>query len=317
MYISTVGGGYNNTAGEDYSTVAGGLGNTASGAVSAVGGGSNNAASGDASTVAGGVLNTASGDHSFAAGRRAKAVHDGAFVWADSTDADFSSTDHNQFLIRASGGVGIGTSSPSEQLDVAGHVLVKGLDGFDANGEVANLYLGDGENYVRATYAGGMSIGTFGGLATKFFVGGVEIFNVSGGGVCWYGSSGSCSDRRFKKDITSITHALDQVSRLHGITHTWRVDEFPTKGFAEGEQFGFIAQDVQEILPSLVSNDGDGYLYVDYAKVTPLLVEAVKELSVENDDLKAQIAQLTSLVETVLANQQEANSHGSDELASK
>ena len=47
----------------------------------------------------------ATGLYSFAAGRRAHALHDGAFVWADAQDADFSSTTDNQFAVRASNGV--------------------------------------------------------------------------------------------------------------------------------------------------------------------------------------------------------------------
>jgi hypothetical protein len=56
------------------------------------------------STVGGGRNNEARADYSFAAGRRAKADNQGAFVWADSTDADFSSTANNQFAVRANGG---------------------------------------------------------------------------------------------------------------------------------------------------------------------------------------------------------------------
>jgi hypothetical protein len=56
-------------------------------------------------TVPGGLDNNAEGYCSFAEGRRAEALHAGSFVWADSTNADFSSTCDNQFLIRASGGV--------------------------------------------------------------------------------------------------------------------------------------------------------------------------------------------------------------------
>jgi len=90
-----------------FSTVGGGQGNTASNSNSMVGGGLQNTAGGYASTVPGGSANVASGDYSFAAGLRAKATHQGAFVWADSTLADFASTANDQFMIRASGGVGI------------------------------------------------------------------------------------------------------------------------------------------------------------------------------------------------------------------
>lgn len=84
--------------------------NRVTGSFGTVAGGSGNTAGGYA-VVAGGNSNMASGSYSFAVGRRAKATHTGTFVWADSTDADFSSTGTNQFLIRA-GGVGVGTSNP-------------------------------------------------------------------------------------------------------------------------------------------------------------------------------------------------------------
>ncbi len=65
-----------------------------------------------------GFYTEATGSYSFSAGRRAIANHDGTFVWGDSTDADFTSTTTNQFLIRAGGGVGIGTASPAASLSV-------------------------------------------------------------------------------------------------------------------------------------------------------------------------------------------------------
>jgi len=108
---AVVGGGSTNTASDYYATVGGGYGNTASGISATVGGGYGNTASGYTSTVCGGTYNTASGASSFAAGRRAKAYHSGAFVWADDTDADFSSSGGNQFNVRASGGVRMYTNS--------------------------------------------------------------------------------------------------------------------------------------------------------------------------------------------------------------
>jgi hypothetical protein len=113
--FGTVAGGFVNQAGDNegtvedrpYATVGGGRGNVASGTSSVVAGGDTNTASGWRSTVPGGVGNVAAGDHSFAAGRRAKALHNGAFVWADNTDADFASDAANEFLVRAYNGVKI------------------------------------------------------------------------------------------------------------------------------------------------------------------------------------------------------------------
>ncbi|MBU0508783.1 tail fiber domain-containing protein [bacterium] len=131
---ATISGGYNNYASAEYSTVGGGRYNRARGnyAVIAGGGGDSwadsNSASGNYSAIPGGRQNVAAGRYSFAAGRRAKANHDGSFVWADSTNSDFASSAINQFNVRASGGVRIATTT-------AGNVGVK-LDNGDSAWEV-------------------------------------------------------------------------------------------------------------------------------------------------------------------------------------
>jgi hypothetical protein len=118
--LNVIGGGWNNTISNAYEgTIAGGYFNTVGNHHGSVGGGEYNFASGVDSTVPGGSQNTAAGDYSFAAGHNAKANHQGTFVWADnSTSADFVSTANNQFLIRAT--VGIGTTTPASPVDILG-----------------------------------------------------------------------------------------------------------------------------------------------------------------------------------------------------
>ncbi len=103
--FATIGGGGNNTASGDNATVGGGWYNTASGMQATVAGGGDNTASGSIATIPGGSHNTAAGIYSFAAGHRAKANHNGAFVWGDFSYSDVSSAANNQFTVRASGGV--------------------------------------------------------------------------------------------------------------------------------------------------------------------------------------------------------------------
>lgn len=118
---STIGGGSFNTIQTRavHSTIGGGRINTIQPDVdfSTIGGGLQNTNSGSYATVPGGDRNVA-GTNSFAAGHRAKATHIGSFVWADSTDTDFATTADQQFLIRAAGGVGIGTTSPESELHI-------------------------------------------------------------------------------------------------------------------------------------------------------------------------------------------------------
>jgi hypothetical protein len=106
--FTTIGGGFYNAilTGNTGSTISGGYNSTmqTNAWYSTIGGGYHNSVSGSYGIVAGGDENTAN-TNSFAAGHRAKADHQGAFVWADSTDADAASTADNQFVARASGGV--------------------------------------------------------------------------------------------------------------------------------------------------------------------------------------------------------------------
>ncbi len=124
---SFVGSGGGNIASGFLSAVVGGDSNMASGDVAFVGGGYRNTASGLSAAVPGGENNTAAGDYSLACGRRAKANHSGSFIWGDGTDADFASTANNQFLIRASGNVGINKNNPSQVLDVNGTTQMTGF----------------------------------------------------------------------------------------------------------------------------------------------------------------------------------------------
>ncbi|HLP83952.1 MAG TPA: hypothetical protein VK157_06340 [Phycisphaerales bacterium] len=143
---SAIGGGQSNIVGSQHNTIAGGNNNATSNPFSAVGGGNGNQARGTASVVSGGQsneslasfaavpggqLNVAGGEFSLAAGRRAKVRtptqvgggdtngDEGSFVFADSTDADFTTTGANQFLIRAGGGVGINNATPLAPLHVS------------------------------------------------------------------------------------------------------------------------------------------------------------------------------------------------------
>jgi hypothetical protein len=105
---STIGGGSDNKIqmNASHSTIGGGFGNTiqTNAFDSTIGGGANNTNSGSYATVPGGLGNSAA-SLAFAAGQRAKANHQGAFVWGDSTSADVSSSANNEFTARASGGV--------------------------------------------------------------------------------------------------------------------------------------------------------------------------------------------------------------------
>lgn len=92
-----------------------GLNNTASGNFTTILGGQNNLATGAYATILGGQNNKAMGDFSLAGGFRAKALHHGSFVWGDHLGQVMSTNAANQFLIKASNGVGFGTNQTTTE----------------------------------------------------------------------------------------------------------------------------------------------------------------------------------------------------------
>lgn len=236
--------------------------------------------------------------------------------------------------------VGIGTTSPSEKLDVNGAVSLNRSSGNDllylykhSNTLRFSTYvLGDGTEWRVARYTDGgvfngapirvtrehgtvvMDNGTLVvsagdnrvGIGTNSPDYTLEVYGTIGGSGGLYHSS----DSRFKKNVSPISNGLAAVCELTGVGFDWRTSEYPERNFAEDRQVGFIAQEVEKVLPQVVSQGSDGYYSVDYGRVAPLLVEAIKELSAENDakgarieTLEAHLTELTALVKTLLAQQ--------------
>jgi hypothetical protein len=100
------------------------------------------------------------------------------------------------------------------------------------------------------------------------------------------GAISACSDARFKKDITPLRHSLEKIIKLNGVSYYWKKEEFKERNFTDERQIGVIAQEIEKIYPELVKTDNDGYKSVDYSRLTPVLIEAIKELKKENDEMK-------------------------------
>jgi hypothetical protein len=86
------------------------------------------------------------------------------------------------------------------------------------------------------------------------------------------------SDESLKKDVKTIEGALDKTKELRGVEFTRIADD--------SRSIGVIAQELENVLPELVLTDDEGIKSVNYAQITGLLIEAVKELSAKVDELK-------------------------------
>jgi hypothetical protein len=342
-----------------FSTVGGGAGNTAGGQNSTVAGGGVNTANGYGATIPGGVSNTAAGAYSFAAGRRAKANHDGTFVWADSQDSDFGSTGLNQFLVRAAGGVlmNVGpfnlnagnTHVNANEFSMAvnkftlhmansltNHALINGGLSVDAGGLFSYLdnpthrapmlrfgagLTGEGIASKRTSGAGQFGLSFYTNYLPRMIVannGNVGIgtdsptylLHVNGfaGAQAFF----TISDARYKQNVATLENPLETILNLRGVTFDWNQNDHPGMRFPDRRQIGFIAQEVEKVLPELVSTAQNGYKSVAYQNVVPVLVEAVKtqQKQIEalqtrlkqHEDQQAQIEELKRRLDALQAN---------------
>ena len=93
------------------------------------------------------------------------------------------------------------------------------------------------------------------------------------------------SDERLKIKVGTLDNALDKICSLDGFLYTWN-DKAESED-KETVQVGVSAQQVQEVLPEAVDEGDDGYLGVKYDKLVPLLIESIKELKAEVEELKS------------------------------
>jgi hypothetical protein len=163
-----------------------------------------------------------------------------------------------RLIVTADGSVGIGTTAamPDTRLGVVGNfVVAEGIATFGSN-----VSLTEGDLSVNGT-----------------------IWN--------NGNVISTSDRRLKTDLVRIDGALDRIQTLTGYTYTRRHldhDDPPTQPNVKGmrRETGLIAQDVAEILPEAVYINDDGYLSLAYGNLAGLIVEAIKELRSEIQEIR-------------------------------
>ena len=123
--------------------------------------------------------------------------------------------------------------------------------------------------------------------------------------------SSSSSDFRLKKDIQPLNGSLDKVLKLRGVSFYWKSKEEMAAargedvnnmsyGYSEEKQIGVVAQEIEEVIPELVVTDNEGFKSVKYENITPLLIEAIKELKAEKDAQDKKIEALEAQLKEIL-----------------
>lgn len=196
----------------------------------------------------------------------------------------------------STGNIGIGINSPTQKLDIRGNLQVKNtsgsvkmyIDGSSGNSELQfkesgayagamgyntssnYLYLYQGGNVVLKN--GNLGIGTTNPLYR------LQVGNSGDGSTARANAWNTFSDKNLKKDFRKIEKPLAILNEISGYYYYWR------EGGDKSRQVGVIAQEVEKVLPEIVSTDSEGIKSLDYSKLTPLLIEALKsqQKTIEN-----------------------------------
>ena len=217
----------------------------------------------------------------------------------------FTSGTYSLILNENGGNVGIGTTSPTFKLSVAGNerlqqtagneVLLDMYQAGTAQWGISNPasidrldFAEDGSPKMTISSGGNVGIGTTS-----------PGYKLTVAGTAWVTSgSWSGSDIRWKKNVSTLstTSSLDKILKLNPVTYKWKTDEYPEMNFSDGSQLGFIAQDVENIIPEVVTTDNNGYKGISYEKIVPVLTSAIQEQQKEIDNLSNENKLLKKLI---------------------
>ena len=201
------------------------------------------------------------------------------------------------------GNVGIGTAAPQEKLHINGlanTTFIKMTDG------TRFLDIKLGNSFQSHNNNDGIVYFEVGGTETYMFGG--NVFPDANGGrdlgssaYRWreiFAANGTIntSDLRLKKDIQTFAYGLNQVMQMNPVSFLW-------KDGGEGRKLGFIAQELQQLVPEVISvgKDENKTLGVFYSDLIPVLVKAIQEQHQQVENLKAQKADMMADIKKISA----------------
>jgi hypothetical protein len=189
-------------------------------------------------------------------------LNNSANVFSLGYGASLGTTGTSVLTWNSSGNVGIGTASPSAQLEV---VLPSG-----SNGQIIRMARSAG------AYAWGIGVDSSNSNFNFYNNGGTSVANINNS----TGAYTATSDERLKENISDSDNAIEKVLQIKVRKYDWKDTDIK-------EDFGFVAQELFEVLPQYVSEgDEDRNWGVAKSELVPLLVKSIQELKAEIDSLK-------------------------------
>ncbi len=156
--------------------------------------------------------------------------------------------------VSSSGNVGIGVASPAARLDVT-----------DSSTTTSAIIVPRAGNFTGTNVDGMVRYNT---TSTLF------EFRQNGSWVNYT----TVSDGRLKTNIEPVTNGLDIINQLNPVFYDWDRNNPKASSFEDKHQVGFIAQEVEKVLPEVVNKGADGYRSLEYGKMIAVVVDAVKSL---------------------------------------
>ena len=224
----------------------------------------------------------------------------------------------HRFVIATDGKVGIGTTSPDSKVSIFQNASQDGLTiqnnansinatlfgvtaPNDTTGQANLIYATsgglprfwvrtDGHVFMGPPNAGGKILSVFGDILVSGCLQNTDQTTTY---------AGNCSsDLRLKRNIVPLSHALDKLTALYPVHFEWKDELIQSKG--TGIHYGLIAQDLEQVLPELVSQGPDGYKSVSYGSIEMqmLMIQAIKELKTANDRQQDEIEALKATLKT-------------------
>lgn len=202
--------------------------------------------------------------------------------------------------------VGIGTTAPVASLHIATETTNTGdntalLVATNIGPHASHIHFGgSGDWYIRSADGGGkvilqdtggnVGVGTNSPVDKLHVSGDIRVGTGTTG--CVKDANGTViagvcsSDLRLKKDIVPFHGIITRLVKLQPVYFHWRAEEHSDKALGKSGSFGLIAQDVEQVIPDLVTEGEDGFELVRYNKLPFLMLQAIKELKGENDALQ-------------------------------
>ena len=284
---SAVLGGFNNYVSSSCSTIAGGKNNCVLGNYSIVGGGEQNCVTNTCSIIGGGALNCTTGAWSTVGGGTQNAA---VSTWGTIAGGNLNRVSSAGNFV----GGGCGNRTFSNYASVVGGQVNCACG--------PNSFIGGGlTNLICTTAAYSAILGGRDNISScsNSFILGCNITDSAANTVHMNNACILCETRtqtlvetsakRCKKNIRPLDSQLVNIKLLKPVNFSWKKDD--------SEDIGFIAEDVNEVYPDLVSWEDSGKIHgVKYTKLTSILVKALQEQQTQIDELKAEVQELKSKI---------------------